>query len=97
MKAPSSGEALPLASLGFIVESDEPASLERADSGHAELYCLRITNCTLLGASVVRFGVIVSVVMRRLWLRSLRTLTNDPLPHVGRALRQFDALVFTAH
>jgi len=89
----SRGARLP--SLVSMVESDEPASLERAASGHAELYCLRMTNRTPVDASVVRSEVIVSVVMRK--LRSLRALTNNPLAHIGRALQQFHALVFTAH
>ena len=65
MKARSSrGARLP--SFVFIVKSDEPARFERAASGHAELYCLRMTNRTPLDASVVRSDVIVSVAMRRL-------------------------------
>jgi len=41
-------------------------SRERATSGHAELYCLRMTNPTPFGASVVRSDKIVSVVISRL-------------------------------
>jgi hypothetical protein len=88
--------AEPPSSFVFIVNSAKPASSEDAASGHAELYRPAKMSRTPLGAAVVQGSVIASVAMR-LRMGSLGALAKNPLTHVGRALQQFNAVIFAPH
>ena len=93
IKARSSGAAALPSSFVFIVKSAEPPSAEGAASGHAELYRPAKMGRSPISAWAWQSVVIASVVMS--WLRlGLGALAKNPLTHVGRALQQFNAVVF---
>src|SRR5215469_3513354 len=75
------GDWIPGAVIG---DPDQPASLKRGRPGIAELY--RLPSRT---AGLARLSVIP--------LHSLRALAKNPLAHIGRALNQFNALIFAAN
>ena len=65
------------------------ARRERTTCDYAELYRLTAKNSALRSGTPPRLGVhnaIVSAGVRRIGLRSLRPLANDPLDDIGRAL-----------
>src|SRR5215471_2641785 len=67
-----------------IWDPDQPANLERGRPGVAELYPLPMSYRRL--GSVIPFP-----------LHSLRAFAENPLTHIGRALNQFNALIFAAN
>src|ERR1017187_3549927 len=99
IKARSSRSQL-WASLGFIVDSKEVASVQRAGCGHAALYLSVRSNRTLSGrlaiSRVAATARIESGGIRRPEFRSLGALAKHPLVHVRRAFHQLNALLFAA-
>src|SRR5215471_17356180 len=75
------GDWIPGAVIG---DPDQPASLKRGRPGIAELY--RLPSRTAGSARLSVFP-----------LHSLRALAKNPLAHIGRALNQFNALIFAAN
>src|ERR1017187_3341135 len=98
IKARSSSSQL-WASLGFIVDSKEVASVQRASvqragCGHAALYLSVRSNRTLSGrlaiSRVAATARIESGGIRRPEFRSLGALAKHPLVHVRRAFHQLN-------